>query len=404
LGAHYRAFWVATAISNLGDGIRLTALPLLAATITRDPQLIAAVPLVIWLPWLIFGLPAGAIVDRVDRKALIRNVQLVRAVFMAGLTFLVFQGAASLPLIYLTAFVIGAGEVFADSATQTVVPALVPRERLEDGYGRMLAADMGGNELVGPPVGGLLFSLRRAVPFLCDAISYVVAAVLIHRLPDELLRRAERATTTVKADVIEGLRWLWANAIMRAITASVTALNFLNCIVYSIFVLFALEVLHVGAFGFGLIMSAGGLGGIIGTVLAGRLARQVGRSTVIIGTTIGIGVLDLLIGNASSATVAGVLQFFLLAMITLWTVVARTMRATLVPDRLLGRVTASGRLLGFGVLPLGAATGGWLADHYGLRTPFVVAGIATILVGLATMPFVTERGIRTAVTEADAAT
>lgn len=403
LGPHFRAFWIATAVSNLGDGIRLTALPLLAAAITRDPQLIAGVSLVIWLPWLVFGLPGGAIVDRVDRKGLIRNIQFARAAIMAALALLVWQGAASLPLIYVTAFLIGTGEVFVDSAGQTVVPALVARDRLEDGYGRMFAADMGGNELVGPPLGGLLFSIKRAVPFVCDSISYVIAGLLIHKLPDDLLRRSERPTTTVRTDVLEGLKWLWANPIMRAITVSVTFLNFMNTVVYSIFVLFALEVLHTDALGFGLIMSAGGLGGLVGTQIAGPIADKLGRSTVIWGATIGTGVCDLLIGSASHPIVAGFFQFLLLMVITLWVIVARALRATLVPDRLLGRVVTSGRLLGFGVIPLGAATGGWLADAFGLRTPFVVAGVATIAVGIATIPFVTERGIAEARAEAELA-
>lgn len=390
-------------MSNLGDGIRLTALPLLATSITRDPKLVAAVSLVIWLPWLLFALPGGAIVDRVDRKSLIRNVQFARGALMGVMALLVWQGSASLPLIYVTAFLIGTGEVFADSASQTIVPALVARERLEDGYGRLFAADMGGNELIGPPLGGLLFSARRFLPFVSDAVSYLVAAVLIHRLPGELLRRGERPTTTIRTDVVEGLKWLWANPIMRATTVSVTLLNFMNTVVYSIFVLFALEVLHTNALGFGLIMSAGGLGGLVGTQLAGPIADKIGRSAVIWGATIGTGICDLLIGRASHPVVAGSFQFLLLLVITLWVIVARALRATLVPDRLLGRVITSGRLLGFGVIPLGAATGGWLADNYGLRTPFVVAGIATIIVGLGTLPFITERGIAAAKEEAELA-
>ena len=244
---------------------------------------------------------------------------------------------------------------------------------------------------------------RRAVPFVFDSISYLVAGVLIHKLPDDLLRRGERPVTTVRADVAEGLRWLWANPIMRAVTVSVTFFNFMNTVIYSIFVLFALEILRTGSLGFGLIMSAGGLGGLVGTQLAGPIADKVGRSTVIWGATIGTGICDLLIGTASHPVVAGALQFLLLFIVTLWVIVARALRATLVPDRLLGRVITSGRLLGFGVIPLGAATGGWLADTYGLRTPFLVAGLVTIAVGFATIPFITERGIAAARAEAEAA-
>lgn len=400
LGPHFRSFWIATAVSNLGDGIRWTALPLLAASITREPQQIAGVTLTIWLPWLFFALPGGAVVDRVDRRALIRNVQVVRAILLAALTFLVLDGHASIPLIYAVSFLIGTGEVFADSASQTIVRALLPPERLEDGYGRLFAADLGANELVGPPLGGFLFSIQRATPFLCDAISYAVAGLLVHRLPTDLFAREPNSDATIRADVMEGLRWLWTNKLMRAITISITLANFFNTVTYAVFVLFALQILDVDAFGFGLIMSAGGIGGLMATALAPRIMARLGRATMVWGGMVVTGLSALVIAASSDPWIAGAAQFCMLFSITLWVIVARALRATIVPDRLLGRVISSGRLLGFGAIPLGAAVGGWVAHHFGLRAPFLLAGVASVLIGFGTYPFINSRTMAAARAEA----
>lgn len=165
LGNRFAALWAASCVSNVGDGVRVAALPLLATTLTRDPGLIAGVTVAVWLPWLVFGLHGGAIVDRADRPTLVRNVQLVRLAVAATLAVLVLNGQASIVLVYAVGLAIGLGEVLVDNALQALVPNTVGDEDLERANGRLSAAELTGNKLIGPPLGGLLFSIGQALPF-----------------------------------------------------------------------------------------------------------------------------------------------------------------------------------------------------------------------------------------------
>lgn len=396
LGPHFRRFWVASAISNLGDGIRWTALPLLTAAITLDPQVVAGTHVAIWLPQLMFGLVGGAVVDRVDRRVLVRNFQFARAIVMAALGAVALADQVTVVMIYSAAFLIGFGEVFVDGAAQTIVRSLLPDDRLEDGYGKLWAADLSANEFIGPPVGGFLFGISRWVPFAADAVSFAVAGALVHRLPSDALARPMKAPSTLRADIAEGLRAMWGNKLLRVLLLSVGGHNLLSSLPYAIYVLFALQVLDTNALGFGLIMSAGGVGGVLATLVATRVVSVIGRGGVIWGGTIVTGLATFLTGFTSDPVVAGGLQFVSLFAISLWNVVGRALRASIVPDHLLGRVVTSGRVLGWGAIPVGAALGGWIAARYGLRMPFYVGGALMALIGILTIPWLNTKQIEAA--------
>jgi MFS family permease len=387
LGPHYRRFWVASAVSNLGDGIRWTALPLLTAAITRDPTVVAGTQVAIWAPQLLFGLVGGAIVDRVDRRLLVTNFQYARAVVMAALAAVTLTGDVTVPMIYGAAFLIGVGEVFVDGAAQTIVRSLLSDDQLESGYGKLWAVDLSANEFIGPPVGGLLFSITRWVPFATDAVSFAVAGALVQRLPADALARPQRTPSTLRADIVEGLRALWSIKLMRVTTLAVAAHGLLSSASYAIYVLFALQVLDTDAVGFGLIISAGGVGGVLATLVASQVVGIIGRGGIMWGGTIVSGLAIFFTGFTSNAIVAGVLQFVMLFSISLWNVVGRALRASIVPDRLLGRVVASGRMLAWGSIPVGSVLGGVIAENYGLRMPFYLGGGLIALVGMLTIPW-----------------
>lgn len=396
LGTPFKRFWVASAISNLGDGIRWTALPLLTATITRDPEVVAGTQVAIWVPQLLLGLVGGAVVDRVDRRLLVANFQLARAVVMAALATVALTGDVTIPMIYGAAFLVGVGEVFVDGAAQTIVRSLLPDEKLEDGYGKLWAVELSANEFIGPPVGGFLFSVGRWIPFATDAVSFAVAGAFVHLLPADALARPERAPTTMRSDIIEGLRALWSIKLLRVTTLAVAAHGLLSSAPYAVFVLFALEVLDTNAFGFGLIISAGGIGGVLATLVAQRLVGIIGRGGIMWGGTIMSGLALMLIGFTSNPAVAGILQFIMVFSISLWNVVGRALRASIVPDRLLGRVVASGRMLAWGSIPVGSALGGVIAESFGLRMPFYLGGAAIAAIGVLTIPWLSTTQIEKA--------
>src|SRR5918996_1369491 len=365
LGSEFRVLWTAAAVSNLGDGLRVAALPLLAATITRDPAQIAAVTAAIWLPWLLIGLYAGALVDRADRPALIRNVQLARLMVGATLGALVLVHRASMPVIYAAAFLIGAGEVLVESALQSLVPRVVTRDDLERANSRLIAAETAGNELVGPPVGAFLFTAVPAAPFLVDAASYAASAAAVQQLSSRLARgrRPRIPLRRITGEIVDGLRWLRAHNYMRAITVWGGVFN---------------------------------IGSTAGTAVASPFAGRVGRGRGILVGAAGSGAAASIVGLVDNAYGAAALLFAGSCGGVVVNVVARAPRQAVVPDQLLGRVTSSGRVVVYAGMPLGAALGGWIGRTLGLRAAFVIGGAIMTAISLAITPWLRERVIEEA--------
>jgi MFS family permease len=393
LTAEFRVLWTAAAVSNLGDGLRVAALPLLAATITRDPARIAAVTAMIWLPWLVIGLHAGAVVDRVNRPKLIRNVQVGRLTVEAALAVLVIAGQASMPTIYIAAFLIGAGEVLVDNALQSLVPRVVARDDLERANSMLIAAETAGNELVGPPVGAFLFAAVPAAPFLIDAASYGYSASAAHRLSGHVPRerRARVPLRRITGEVVDGLRWLRSHSYLRAITVWGGVFNIGSTASFSVLVLFALEILDTGDVGYGVLLSVVAVGGLVGAAVASPLARRVGRGRTILLGAAGSGVVVSIVGLIDNTYGAAALLFASSGLGAMVNVVGRALRQAMVPDLMRGRVTASNRLIVYGAMPLGAALGGWIARTFGLRAAFIVGGVIMTAVSLAIAPWLRER-------------
>jgi MFS family permease len=261
----------------VGDGIRVTALPLLAASMTRDPLAVAVVGGAVWLPWLLFGPLGGAIVDRVDRRALMTKVQLARTLLLAALAIAVLAELESIALLVVVALLVGAGEVLVDSALYSLVPRIVSEGKLEAANGRLGAAQLVGNELAGPPIGGLLFGLSMWGPFVVDAASFATSGALLQGINGDFTPRSEGSvTTSVWQDAKVGLRWLAGHDVLRATAAGLGVINIASGS-WAILVLFSLEILDLTGVGFGLLVSATAVGGVAGSFLGERGARTIGR-------------------------------------------------------------------------------------------------------------------------------
>ena len=385
--------WSASAISNLGDGLRITALPLLAASLTRDPAAIAAVSAVVWLPWLVFGVAGGTIVDRLPRVGLLVGVQAGRMLVVAALAGLVWADAATMLVIYVVAFAIGIGEVLADTTMQALIPSVVPDEDLERANGQLYASQAVANDFAGPPVGGVLFATLSWTPFAANAVSWAIAAVILARLRVESGGPAGPRATTFLQDVVEGARWLWGHPILRALLVWGAVVNGSLIAFGAIAVLFALEILRVGEAGFGFLAAAIGLGGIGGTLVAGYLVRRLGRSRLIQGGAVLGGAAGVAAGLVDSAVAFAALMFVLTASAAVVSIVVSALRQSIVPNHLLGRVHATFRVFSYGAIPIGALAGGWLASAYGLRAPFVAGGTIVVLAGLLVGRWVTDAAI-----------
>lgn len=372
LGPEYRNLWMASTVSNLGDGVTLVAGPLLAASLTRDPVLVAGLAFAQRLPWLLFSLVSGALVDRLDRRRLMATVDVFRTVVVGFLGFAVLVDIASIPLMYAVFFLLGTAETLFDTASVSVLPAVVPRESLERANGRLFGAQIVANELAGPPLGGFLFAAFAAVPFLLDAGSFAAAAalVLVMRGRFKVERAEEASPTTLWAEISEGLGWLWNNRLLRTLAMALGIMNLTSTAVISIMVLFAQERLGLGSGGYGLLMSSTAIGGVAGSLAAERITGWLGA-----GMTMRAG---LLIEAATSGVIALAHNPFVVgAMLALfgfhaiiWNVITISLRQTLIPEQLLGRVNSAYRLLGLGGMSLGALLGGLIARNFGLAAPF----------------------------------
>jgi MFS family permease len=386
LGSAYWRLWTAGAISNLGDGIDLAALPLLAASLTRDPRLVAGLTTAAGLPWLFFALVSGAIVDRTDRRQLMVRVNVARGVLVAVIAVTAATGTARIWSLYLVAFALGVAETLFDNAAQSMLPSIVPPPLLETANGRQYAAELVGNSFVGPPVGGLLFAATLSLPFWADAASFFISAALIAALVGSF-RPAPRtgadghpvARRSIRAEIAEGLRWLYHHRVLRTLALLLGTLNFCASMALATFVLFAQEELGLGDTGYGLLLAGMAVGGVIGGLIGGRVAAALGSSRSLHLAILLNGVCPIAIGLLSNAWAVAAVTLAEGVFSVVWNVITVSLRQRIIPDHLLGRVNSAYRFVGWGASPLGALAGGLVANALGLRAPFFIAGAISLV-------------------------
>jgi MFS family permease len=405
LGAGFARLWTAAAISNVGDGVYATALPLLAASLTRDPIGVSLVTFGEWLPWLLFGLVSGALLDRWDRRRVMWAVDAARFVVVGGLAAAVLLDRASIALLAAAGFLLGTGQTLVDTAQHAIVPALVSRDRarLERANGRLQGTQIVANQFVGPPAGGFLFSLASWVPLAVDAVSFGASSALVAAIKGRFGRpRAPAAVgvgggdagrPSLRAEIAEGLRWLLAHRLLRALAGMVAVINLLGSAHDAILVLFAQERLGLGSVGFGLLLTGSAAGGVVGSVVAPWLGRHLGPAAMLLGGFVFQGAATIGVGLTSSPWVAGALLGVTGLVVVSFNVVMGSLRQALTPDHLLGRVISTFRLFSYGAVPLGALLGGVVARGFGLRAPFLLAGVVVPVVALLCLPVVNRRSI-----------
>lgn len=383
LGRDFRWLLASSWTSNLGDGIALAASPLLIASMTDSPVLVASGAVLQFLPWLLFGLHAGAIADRVDRRVLIMVANGIRALVLVVLCSFLVTGAANIWIVLVVAFVYGCAEVFVDTTSSTLLPMMVRKADLGVGNARLQAGFLVANQFGGPPLGAFLFALGSFWPFAVQAVCVAFAIVLISRIAttravpvDESLPR-----TKVHTDIVEGIRWLWRNPPVRTLVIIILTFNITWAAPWGVLVLYATEHLQMGPVGYGALTTASAIGGLLSTVSFGWLERRFSFTALMRVCLTAEVLMHLAFAVTTSGAVAFVIMFAFGAYAFVWGTISTTVRQRLVPHQLQGRIASVNMVGVFGGLVIGQALGGVIAQLWGLTAPwwFAFAGAALTL-------------------------
>lgn len=352
--ARFRLLWAATAVSNLGDGVRLAALPLLATELTRDPVLIAGVAVADRLPWLVFILPGGAWADRHDRRRLRVGLDLARAVTVAVLAVLIAVDAASMWAVYIVTAMLASSEAIVDSSAMALVPSLVGDHQLESAGGRLAGTELVMNGLIGPVVGGLLFTAALWAPFGVDAVSFVVAAVLASSIPGSfrVARTESSASRSMISEIAEGMRWLWHQRLLRDLALISTALGTIGFATGAVAVVLARDEFGLGPLGYSVLLIPPAIGGLIGSYIA-PLLRPYPLGRVLTLSVLATGLTSLGIAATEHIAVVALLFAMEAGAVVIWNVLTLALRQRTIPDELLGRVGASYRSSSTSACPRG---------------------------------------------------
>ncbi|WP_299745279.1 MFS transporter [uncultured Tateyamaria sp.] len=400
-------FIAASGMTNLADGIALVVWAWIASLLSRDPLLIALMPIALRLPWFLFALPAGVVTDRVDRRKLILGMDVLRAVAFASATILVWTASPLAPapndgtsdpfLFYALlacALLVGTAEVFRDNAAQTMLPALVPHDQLEKANGRLWSVELVGNSLLGPALGAFLIAAVVWAPFSMNAVMFALAALLILTLPGNF-RPTRTQQSSLRADLAEGIAFLRAAPFLQVLAVITGVWNLLHQMVVIALILHVQENLGIGAQGYGLILAAGAIGGIAGGLVADRVVKVIGQNRAAQWMTLASAVAFAIIPFAPNGYVLALVLALFEFTGLIWNTVSVSYRQRYIPDALLGRVNSIYRLLAWGMMPIGLLLSGLVVGmaeetiprSFALISPFVLAAAgATLLTVCAWRP------------------
>ena len=422
LGSKYWRLWSASAISNLGDGITSVAYPWLASAVTRSPLLIAIVGFASRLPWLVFTLFAGVISDRFDRRKIILRMDLVRGFLTVIVALVVMWKQSELPklndlaggltvdtnyfiysVLVITALLFGLAEVLRDNTAQTILPSIVEKENLEKANGRLWTAESLTNTFIGPPLGSLIIGIAIFLPFWFDAASFFIAVALIASIAGSFKTVSDAPATKInfRADIKEGFSWLWNHKFFRNLAIILGLLNFTGTLVGATYILFAQEVLKVDVKIFAILGIAGAIGGLIGSSFGDKISKKLGGGPTLKFALITGPVGAIIIGLTNSWIVVFIVTAIESLSAVLWNLITVSLRQSVIPSHLIGRVNSVYRFFGWGTIPLGMIFGGvivsllqnFIIREYALRAPYLISAIIGTVLFIFAAPFLTTARI-----------
>ena len=417
LGRPFGMLFGAAAFSNLADGLGRTAVPLIATTLTRDPVAISLVTALAFLPWLVFGLPAGMIVDRCDRRHVMAWANAIRGAVALGLSIMTVTGTLTFWALLAGILAFGIGETLFDNATNAVIPSLVARHRLDRANGRIQAAQITIDSFVATPIAGVLFAIALALPLWIGAVGYLVPIVLALTLPVSAARALHddgRGPASVpdagmdaasagrdRSSARAAIAFLWHHRYLRAMILFTSVVGSCLSFAQAVTVLFLLDHLHVAPAAIGFATAGIGAGALLGSLVSARIVARVGRGPVMLAANLLVAVGFVLTGLAPEVFSAVAAYAAAAFAVSLWDVPWGALRQQIIPGYLFGRALGISRMLTWGIYPLATLLGGWVS-RFDLRLPFIVAGGVVLVAALASWR-VLIHGTRAAGAESDAA-
>lgn len=394
LGPSFNRLWSASLASNLADGIFKTSAPLLAATLTKDPIVISLMAALVMLPWLLFAIPIGGIVDRIDRRLLLATANAVRFLMAAYLATMVAFDLITIPILYLVVFVFGVAEVLYDTTAQSMIPQILKPKNLERGNARLEIGAVTVGEFIGAPISGILFAVAIAIPFFVGSAGVLVAGILVITIPGnfkKLMKLDENqeplAPTKFWSDIRFGISYLYNNKVLLKLVLFTSTLGFFWAATGSTMVLFLTQTLEVTPTFFGFVFTVPAIGAIIGSITGPKVSARYGRTNVMAFAIVTSSAVT--VATGLSPTVYFFVAFGLVNSITItwWNILLMSSYHQIIPNELFGRIHGTRRTLVWGMMPIGSLMGGVIAQ-FGLRMPYLVAGSIALFVAILGIRFI----------------
>ena len=400
LGPAFNRLFSASVISNLSDGLLAVAAPLLAISLTKDPILISMLSAFVMLPWLLFAIPIGLIVDRSNKRLLITFTNSIRFITAGLVALAISTDTITIYWLLLATFLIGTCEVATDTAAQSLIPVILEKKNFEKANSRINIAETVIQNFIGAPLSGFLYATSIVLPFILNSLGFLVAAIFVLMIPAHLISNGSSAETedaekkSFISEIKFGLNYLWNDRPLRRLVATTTSLGFFYSLSTSTLILFITETLEVQAKYFGVLMAGAGSGGVLGGILTPVLSKKFGRGSVLAVAIFISSITVLFQGISPNVWVFGVIGFISAFAITNWNILLMSCYQVLIPAELYGRIHGARRTFVWGVMPIGALLGGVIA-HNGLRLPLIIGGTATTLISISAFTFVYRLGNQT---------
>jgi len=391
MGPAFNRMWAASIISNLSDGILIAAFPLLAISLTDSTVLISAIGAMVMLPWLLFAIPIGVMVDRVDRRFILAGANATRSAVVGLLALLIATDHVSIYWLLLSSFIVGVCEVAADTTAQSLIPQILEEENYEKGNSRLQISETIIQGFIGAPISGFIYAIAIALPFFINSLGFAISALLALSIPIKYLQdvRQEDSHQEKKkfvADMKFGIRYLYNDKFLRRLVVTTASIGMCYSIGTATMVLFIIKELELPKHLFGVILTIQSLGAISGALMAPRLSKKFSRGHVMTFGIVSSSLVLLAQGFSPNIYVFVALATFGGFAISQWNILLMATYQSVIPNELYGRIHGTRRTVVWGMMPLGSLLGGVLAN-YGLRTPMYVGGAIASTLALASFSF-----------------